>query len=81
MLGTALFTGYLSLRGKGMILEGILEDRLSKKSFIGFHMARDDLSRLRRSQCQSAASWPKKARSLAKQRRRLVASLLIRQKD
>ena len=44
-------------------------------------MARDDLSRLRRSQCQSAGSWPKKARSLAKQRRRLVASLLIRQKD
>ena len=35
--------------------------RLSKKSFVGFYMARDDLSRLRRS--QTAASRPKKARS------------------
>ena len=34
--------------------------RLSKKSFVGFHMVRD-LSRLRRS--RSAASRPKKARS------------------
>ena len=50
--------------------------RLSKKSFVGFHM---DLSQLRRS--RSAASRPNKARSAAKQgslrspRGRLVASL------
>ena len=35
-------------------------------SFVGFHIVQDDLSRLRRSQCQSAASRPKKAHSLAK---------------
>ena len=39
----------------------LLSFRLSKKSFVGFHMARDDLLRLRRS--RSAASRPKKARS------------------
>ena len=37
-----------------------ISPRLSKKSFVGFHMARD-LSRLRRS--RSAASRPQKARS------------------
>lgn len=62
----AVFTRYLSVRGKGIILEQILEDRLSKMSFVGFHMVRDDLLRLCHSQSQSAASQPKKAHSLAK---------------
>ena len=54
-----------------------MRTRLSKKSFVGFYMARDaDLSRLRRS--RSAALRPKKVRSARLESRRKEKTFLCR---